>query len=107
MDEHSDILTNIRVKKKIADEPFFMTCRTIVEIMKPIKYLINLLEAQTATLCDCFVGLIRLAAVIYHLPSTNDFKPLALKIFNDRFTEFNHEAYILSYFLHPQYRGKI
>jgi hypothetical protein len=74
--------------------------------MKPIKHLIDLLESQTATLCDCFIGLVRLAVTINHLPVTNEFKPLIIKIYNQRYVEFNHEAYILSYFLHPQYRGK-
>jgi hypothetical protein len=89
------------------DESFFLTCRSIRSIWKPIKECINLLEANEATLSDCFIYLIKLAYAIHRLPSTNIFKSFTINLFNRRFEEFLHPLYILAYYLHPHYRGCI
>lgn len=49
--------------------------------------------------------MIRLAIAIYRLPSSNPFKASAITIYNQRYIEFQHPAYLLCYFLHPLYRG--
>ncbi|CAG8509789.1 5923_t:CDS:2, partial [Gigaspora margarita] len=72
-------LTNNYVKNMINNENFFINCQFINQIMEPIKICIGRLEAQTATLAD--------------------------SIFNNRYKELNHEAYLLSYYLHPLYHG--
>jgi hypothetical protein len=51
--------------------------------------------------------MIRLAVAISKLPSSNSYKIAAIQIFNNRYLEFQHPAYILSYCLHPYYRGII
>ncbi|CAG8617424.1 11139_t:CDS:2, partial [Diversispora eburnea] len=58
---------------------------------------------NTATLVDCFIYMIKLIA-IYRLSNLNPFKRLAIRIFNQRYTEFQHPAYLL-YFIHILYRG--
>ena len=75
--------------------------------MEPIKDCILKLEARTATLVDCFIQMLKLAAAINRLPSTNILKPAIMGIYNRRYQEFDHEAYLLSYYLHPLYRGMI
>ena len=82
-----------------------MICREIRSIWAPIKECINILESNTATLADCFMQMIRLAIAIYRLPSSNPFKASAITIYNQRYIEFQHPAYLLCYFLHPLYRG--
>ncbi|GES99151.1 ribonuclease H-like domain-containing protein [Rhizophagus clarus] len=104
--EHATSITNSEVAALMEDKSFFSTCRLVRSIWKPIKECINLLEANEATLSDCFIHLIKLAYAIYRLPSTNIFKPFAINIFNCRFEEFLHPLYILAYYLHPYYRGK-
>ncbi|CAG8754365.1 17720_t:CDS:2 [Rhizophagus irregularis] len=106
LSEHANSITNNEVAALIEDESFFSTCRSVRSIWKPIKECINLLEANEATLSDCFIYLIKLAYAIYRLPNTNIFKPFAINIFNQRFEEFLHLLYILAYYLHPHYRGK-
>ena len=79
----------------------------ISHIMEPIKDCILKLEARTATLVDCFIQMLKLAATINRLPSANILKPAIMGIYNRRYQEFDHEAYLLSYYLHPLYRGMI
>jgi hypothetical protein len=37
----------------------------------------------------------------------NQFKNYAIKVFNSRFQEYDFDEYLLAYYLHPNYRGKI
>ncbi|CAG8761085.1 18622_t:CDS:2, partial [Rhizophagus irregularis] len=103
--EHNGIVTNSNVYLLIQDEEFFTNCRHIRSIWAPIKECINILEAKSASLADCFVQMIKLAIAIFRLPSSNPFKASAIQIFNRRYLEFQHPAYLLCYFLHPYYRG--
>ncbi|CAG8699122.1 2766_t:CDS:2, partial [Acaulospora morrowiae] len=73
---------------------------------QPIKEVTYMLEANDATLADCFIYLIKLAVAIDHLPDINTFKIPAIHIFNHRYEKFLHPLYILAYYIHPQYRGK-
>ena len=75
-------------------------------VWQPIKEIIHILEANNATLADCFIYLIKLAVAINHLPETNSFKIPAIHIFNRCYKEFLHPLYILAYYIHPEYRGK-
>jgi hypothetical protein len=81
--------------------------QTVSRIMEPIKDCILKLEARTATLADCYIQMLKLAATINHLPSSNTLKSAIIGIYNYRYQEFDHEAYLLSYYLHPLYRGMI
>ncbi|CAG8723620.1 14146_t:CDS:2, partial [Funneliformis mosseae] len=103
--EHNGIVTNSNVYLLIQDDEFFMKCRHIRSIWAPIKECINIVEAKSASLADCFVQMIKLAIAIFRLPSSNPFKASAIQIFNTRYLEFQHPAYLLCYFLHPYYRG--
>ncbi len=75
--------------------------------MKSIKDYILKLEAKTATLADCYICLLKLAATINCLPSSNILKSAIIEIYNYRYQEFDHEAYLLSYYLHPFYHDMI
>ncbi|CAB5360578.1 unnamed protein product [Rhizophagus irregularis] len=103
--EHNGIVTNSNVYLLIQDEEFFTNCHHIRSIWAPIKECINILEAKSASLADCFVQMIKLAIAIFRLPSSNPFKASAIQIFNHRYLEFQHPAYLLCYFLHSYYRG--
>ena len=77
-------------------------------VLFPIKLAISTLESQNCSLADCFIGLTRLGAAIKKLPENDHrtFRQQAIAIFNKRFTEFDDDAYILCFFLHPGYNGK-
>jgi len=89
----------------LENEEFFTMCRYIRSVWAPIKECINILESNTTTLADCFIHMIKLAVAIYQLLNLNLFKILAIHIFNNHYLEFQHPAYLLCYFMHPQYRG--
>lgn len=105
--EHSNIISNTEVSYLILDEEFFTTCRQIRSVWAPIKECINILEARSASLADCFIQMIKLAVAIFRLPSSNLYKSAAIQIFNRRYLEFQHPAYLLCYCLHPYYRDKV
>ncbi|CAG8655697.1 11754_t:CDS:2, partial [Racocetra fulgida] len=48
-------------------------------ILKPIKNMVYQLESQYATIADCYVALIKIAAAINRLPNINLFKSIELK----------------------------
>jgi hypothetical protein len=77
--------------------------------LHPIKKAILKLESQSCTLADCFFGLVELGAAINKLP-TNDyitFRRQCIAIFNKRYIEFADPLYLLSFFLHPGYKGNM
>ena len=82
-----------------------MKCQQIFSILKPIKELTNILEARSANLADCFIGLVKLAAAINQIDGMNPWKQEITVKFNRRFNEFTNYYYILSYWLHPLYHG--
>ena len=88
----------------IQSDEFYTKCRQIASILKLIKELTNILEAQSANLTDCFIGLIKLAAAINRVDNANPWKPEVILNYNQRFVEFANDYYILSYWLHPLYR---
>ena len=75
--------------------------------LHPIKKAILKLESQSCMLYDCFLGLAQLGAAIKNL-SKNDcfiFRRQCIAIFNKRYIEFANPIYLLSLFLHPDYKG--
>ncbi|CAB4491363.1 unnamed protein product [Rhizophagus irregularis] len=74
----------------------------------PVKSAVKALEFKSTTLADCFVELIKLSQRINFLPPISDqnFKSTCIELFNKRWKQFDFDLYILSYMLHPYYRGK-
>lgn len=98
------MITNMEVFNLLHSEDFFTTCRQIRSIWSPIKACINILESGTATLADCYIHMIKLAVAIYQIPEFNQFRPVAIQVFNRRYVEFQHPSYLLCHYLHPFYR---
>ncbi|CAG8438362.1 16762_t:CDS:2 [Funneliformis mosseae] len=103
--EHRNIITNSDVYNLMQNEKFFTSCYQIRSIWASIQECINILEARSASLADYFIQMIKLAVSIFQLPSSNPYKTNAIQIFNYRYLEFQHPAYLLYYYLHPYYRG--
>ncbi len=76
-------------------------------VLNPIRETVLALEARSASLADCFLGLVRLSAAIKKIPhhANISFYNHCVTKTNSRFDEFNDDKYILSFFLHPLYRG--
>jgi hypothetical protein len=107
MREKSEIISSTQVRNQLKNNEFFSMSQTVSRIIEPIKDCILKLEARTATLADCYIQMLKLAATINRLPSSNTLKSAIIGIYNYRYQEFDHEAYLLSYYLHPLYRGMI
>jgi len=65
------------------------------------------LERNTTTLADCFIMLIRLAVKISQQSGIIGFKNHCIQVMNTRWVSFDIKPYILTYWLHPEYRGKL
>jgi hypothetical protein len=76
--------------------------------LHPLKKSIATLELQTCTLADCYLGLARLGAAIKKLPKNNHqkFQQNCIAIFNQRFSEFDDDAYLLCFFLYSGINSK-
>ncbi|CAJ0760890.1 580_t:CDS:2, partial [Entrophospora sp. SA101] len=103
--ENRYVISNDEVLFLLQNEDFLTKCHHICSVWSPIKECINILESNTATLADCFIYMIKLAVVIFKLLDSNQFKTSAIHIFNNRYIEFQHPAYLLCYYIHPLYRG--
>ena len=65
---------------------FFDDIRTLSEILKPIKEAILELEGKNATLADCYLQLLKIAAYFKQM-STTDYQTLrnsCIQVFNKR-----------------------
>ena len=73
--------------------------------MKPIKDAILSLESSKAMLADCYLSLACLGQSINKIHVM--FRQYTIKIFNERFKMYDYDEYLLAYYIHPGYKGKI
>jgi hypothetical protein len=69
MREKPEIISSTQVRNQLKNNEFFSISQTVSHIMEPIKDCILKLEARTATLADCYIQMLKLAATINRLPS--------------------------------------
>lgn len=77
--------------------------------MEQLRNTVLFLEKKDVTLADCFIMLVRLAAKINKMScelGIIGFKNNCIKVMNTRWESFDINPYILTYWLHPAYRGK-
>ncbi|PKK59685.1 hypothetical protein RhiirC2_871196 [Rhizophagus irregularis] len=74
MRKKPEIISNTQVKNLLKNDEFFFMSQTISHIINPIKDCILKLEARTALLADGYIQMLKLAATINHLPSSNTLK---------------------------------
>jgi hypothetical protein len=110
LDNKPGILNNHCVEI-ITTRGFFEDVRQMITILKPIKNAVSVLESNSTTLADYFIQLCRLAYIINHISISisiyENFRNYCIDKFNERWNEFEHPVFILAYFLHPLYRGKL
>ena len=79
-------------------------------MLLPLKNTVTYLEGSDINLADCFLSLIRLAIKINMIPNDDvhlNFKNHCIKAVNDKWDSIDILPYMLAYFLHPSYRGKV
>lgn len=101
-------LLNDKVKRIIQTRNFFSDLRILSFILDPLKKVVLALESRSATLGDCFLGLIRLSAVLKKLPKSFNqaFRNHCFNVMNKRFEEFDDDRYLTCFFLDPRFRDK-
>lgn len=103
------MLTNESVKKILGSRGFFHDVQLITSVLLPLKNTILHLEGANVNFADCFIQLIKLAISINNISSEQSiagFKNHCIKVMNNRWQSFEIYPYLLSYYLHPLYRGK-
>jgi hypothetical protein len=105
--EHTNCLTNTKVKAIVEGRNFWSDLKILAFVLDPLRKAILALEARKATLADCFLSLIRLAAVMKSLPRSfnKSFRNHCHQVMNERFNEFEDDKFLLCFFLLPQFRG--
>lgn len=102
-------MLNQATKNIIGTRGFFYDVGFLASILLPIKTAILRLEGASVNLADCFIELIKLFVSINNIPNEQGmigFKNHCIKVINDRWESFDIKPYLLTYFLHPLYRGK-
>ncbi|CAB4418793.1 unnamed protein product [Rhizophagus irregularis] len=99
-------LLNDKVKRIIQTRNFFSDLRILSFVLSPLRKAVLSLESRSATLGDCFLGLIRLSAVLKKLPKTfnQSFRNHCFNVANERLKEFDDDKYLTCFFLDPRFR---
>ena len=108
---HHSLLTNDKIKPIIQFWSFFSNLRILSFVLNPLRkaVLTLALESRLATLANCFLCLIKLAAVLKNLLRSFNlaFCNYCTKIINKRCKEFNYDKYITYFSLDSQFRNAL
>ncbi|CAF1410262.1 unnamed protein product, partial [Didymodactylos carnosus] len=77
-------------------------------IMRVLAYAVGIIQANSATLADCYLILIYITRLMAKLTAQNDTKEFGRfvsKSGNIRLKEFQNDYYLVCFYLHPKYRG--
>ncbi|PKY35231.1 hypothetical protein RhiirB3_455767 [Rhizophagus irregularis] len=79
---------------------FWLNVKSLATILKPAKNAVKSIEA-----------LFQMATTIKALPTESteelkEFRQKCIQFYNNRWKLFDHELYLLAYFLHPKFCGK-
>ena len=95
---------NDKVKSIICSWTFFNELKTLRFILEPLCKAVLALERRATNLSDCYFVLACTSAAIKKLPEFNsEFRNYCVEKINLRFQEFDHDNYLMAYFLNPQY----
>ncbi|PKC50340.1 hypothetical protein RhiirA1_486649, partial [Rhizophagus irregularis] len=90
---------NQTLQNLVNNRNFWLNVESLTTILEPAKNAVKSIEGKNATMADVFLALIQMATAIKALSteSTEELK---------EWKQFDHELYLLAYFLHPKFRGK-
>src|SRR5215204_1133799 len=97
------------VKAIIRDHQFWQEVEKFRDVLAPAKRAVKNIEAKSSNMASCFLELVKMAIAIKNLPSSLDtnFKRQCIRIFNKRWEKLDIMTYLLTFFFHPKYRGKL
>lgn len=97
------------MKAIIRDHQFWQEIEHFRDVLAPAKRAVKSIEAKSSNMASCFFELMKMAIAIKNIPSSlnANFKRQSIKIFNKRWEQLDIMTYLLTFFLHPKYRGKL
>jgi hypothetical protein len=97
----------VNVKRILRGRTFFDDLNNLVQVLKYVKEAVVALQSDKTNLADCFINLVKLAAIIKKIPVEfhKNFRNHCINKFNERWKEFQYDEYLLAFFLHPAYKG--
>ena len=97
----------MKLKCILQSRKFFSDIRILAFVLESLRKAVLALEARVATLADCFLSLVRLAAMLNELPRSFNasFRNYCIKVINECFNEFDDDKYITCFFLDPYFRS--
>ncbi|CAH1768696.1 7716_t:CDS:2, partial [Entrophospora sp. SA101] len=103
--ENSDLIPN-PIKRILRGYNFFSNIQNLSYIFKPMRDSVTVLQSENTNLADCYLQLVKLAAAVKKTPinTNSSYNKFCTNKFNLQWKEFNHEGYLLAYFLHPDYK---
>ena len=95
------------VKKILRERTFFDDLNHLVQVLKYVKKAVVILQSNKTNLADCFINLIKLAAIIKKISIKfhKNFCTHCINKFNERWKEFQYNKFLLAFFLHLEYKG--
>ena len=102
---------NQTLRDLVNNRNFWSNVESLSNILEPAKNAVKSIESTNTTMADVFIALIQMASAIKTLPAEGseelkEFRKKCIQFYNNRWRQFDFELYLLSYFLHPKYRGK-
>ena len=87
MNNYENEISSDSVKKILKERGFFDDIRNLSELLKLIKNAILVLESNNTTLVDYYLQLLKIAACLKSIPTTNyqTLKTSYIKVFNKRY----------------------
>ncbi|RGB23423.1 hypothetical protein C1646_774522 [Rhizophagus diaphanus] len=108
INENSNIIMSEAVKIIINQKrEFFNNVYDLSNVIKPIRNAILSFESSKSTLADCYFFLTCLSQSINKVSENENvnFHQHAIKSFNKHFKMYDFDEYLLSYYIHLNYRG--
>ncbi|EXX71585.1 hypothetical protein RirG_077120 [Rhizophagus irregularis DAOM 197198w] len=98
---HSDLLTNDKIKPIICLWNFFNELKVLGFILNPLCKAVLALERREVDLSDCYLELAQISLAIKKLPRQvySEFRNYCIEKINARFNEFDDNDYLLAFFL--------
>src|ERR1043165_5744517 len=102
---------NQTLRDLVNNRNFWSNVESLSNILEPAKNAVKSIESTNTTMADVFIALIQMASAIKTLPAEGseelkEFRKKCIQFYNNRWRQFDFELYLLSYCLHPKYRGK-
>jgi hypothetical protein len=102
-----DLQVSAEIRSIAFNRQYWADCELLLKILSPLMTIVGKLEAKTATIADCYLQVLSLAAIITeNTAGPQDFRSHCITKFTRRWNELDDVVHLLAYFLNPATRGK-